>query len=120
MEPTIDSTTFGYITIQGTTYEKDIIIRLNGEIKKRKKKLSKAIYGTSHKLSKEEAKHVYEKGAKKLIIGSGQQGVLTLTDEAVDYFQKKGCNIEIAPTPEAIQNWNRQKGQFIGLFHITC
>jgi hypothetical protein len=45
---TIDSTTFGTITIDGKTYEHDVVVRLSGEIVKRKKKLSKRLYGTSH------------------------------------------------------------------------
>jgi hypothetical protein len=52
----IEGTTFGTITIDGKTYEHDVIIRLSGEVLKRKKKLSKKYYGTSHVLSKDEAK----------------------------------------------------------------
>jgi hypothetical protein len=51
----IEGTTFGTITIDGKTYEHDVIIRLSGEVVKRKKKLSKKYYGTSHVLSKDEA-----------------------------------------------------------------
>ena len=50
----IENTTFGTITIDGKTYEHDVVIRLSGEVVKRKKKLSKKHYGTSHVLSKEE------------------------------------------------------------------
>ena len=37
----IEGTTFGTITIDGKTYEHDVIIRLSGEVVKRKKRLSK-------------------------------------------------------------------------------
>jgi hypothetical protein len=59
----IESTEFGSITIEGKTYQFDVVIRSSGEVIKRKKKLSKMHYGTSHKISKDEAKFVYEKGA---------------------------------------------------------
>ena len=36
----IERTSFGSITIDGKTYEHDVIIRLSGEVVKRKKKLS--------------------------------------------------------------------------------
>ena len=49
----IESTTFGTITIDGKTYEHDVVIRLSGEVVKRKKKLSKKYYGTSDVLPKE-------------------------------------------------------------------
>ena len=51
----IERTTFGTITIDGKTYEHDVIIRLSGEVARRKKKLSQKYYGTSHVLSKDEA-----------------------------------------------------------------
>ena len=68
----IEGTTFGAITIDGKTYEHDVIIRLSGEVAKRKQKLSKKHYGTSHVLSKDEAKFVFERGCEQLILGSGQ------------------------------------------------
>lgn len=120
MKPKIDSTSFGNITISGVTYEHDVVIRLDGGIEKRKKKLSKAIYGTSHTLSLEEAKHVYEAGAKRLIIGAGQMGMVELSDKAEHFFRENNCQVSILPTPKAIGEWNESKGAVIGLFHVTC
>jgi hypothetical protein len=120
MKPRIDSTAFGSITIDGSVFERDVIIRLNGKVKKRKKRLSKEVYGTSHIVSLAEAKHVYEKGAKRLIIGAGQHGLVSLSEEAADYFRRKGCAVKLAPTPVAGQTWNKSKGAVIGLFHVTC
>jgi hypothetical protein len=120
MKPSIDETSFGSITIEGTTFEYDVLIRLNGQIEKRKKKLSKALYGTSHILSLDEAKFVYEKGTKRLIIGSGQYGNVELSDQAADYFESKHCLVDLWPTPKAIGAWNKAEGSVIGLFHVTC
>ena len=120
MKPHIDETEFGSITIAGEVYEHDVLIRLDGSIAKRKKKLSKARYGASHKLSREEAKYVYEKGGKQLIVGTGQTGLLELSEEAAQYFSKKDCSVELLPTPKAIEKWNSAKGATIGLFHVTC
>lgn len=75
MKPKIDKTKIGTITISGTKYDYDVIIRLDGRVEKRKKKLSKAIYSTSHIISLDEAKYVYEKGAERLIVGTGQSGM---------------------------------------------
>lgn len=120
MKPIINSTEFGSITVNGEVFNHDIWIDLSGEVKKRKKKLSKKQYGTSHILSREEAKYIYEKGAEGIIIGGGQSGMLTLSEEAITYFEKKKCSVEIWPTPQSINRWNEKKGKFIGLFHITC
>jgi hypothetical protein len=116
----INATTFGSITIDGKTYEHDVVIRLDGEVVKRKKKLSKKLYGTSHTLSKDEAKFVFEKGCDQLILGSGQIGNVRLSAEAESYFDKKGCKVIVQPTPKAIQLFNRSNAKKIGLFHVTC
>lgn len=116
----IEGTAFGTITIDGETYDYDVIIRLSGEVVKRKKKLSKKYYGTSHTVSKDEAKFVFEKGCDQLIVGSGQMGNLHLSPEAQAYFAKKGCKVLLQPTPAAIRLFNRSNGNRVGLFHVTC
>ncbi len=117
---TIDNTTFGEITIDGKTYDHDVVIRLSGEIVKRKKKLSKKLYGTSHVLSEDEAKFLFEKGCDQIIIGSGQMGNVELSPEAAAYFRKKDCEVLLKPTPEAIRMFNRSHAHKVGLFHVTC
>jgi hypothetical protein len=116
----IENTTFGSITVDGKTYEHDVLIRLSGEVEKRKKKLSKKYYGTSHVLSKDEAKFVFERGCNQLIVGSGQMGNVHLSPEAEAYFAKKDCKVLLRPTPEAIQVFNKSRSKKIGLFHVTC
>src|SRR6266403_1780108 len=116
----IDSTIFGAITIDGKTYQHDVVVRLSGEVVKRKKKLSKKYYGTSHVLSKDEAKFVFEDGCEQLILGSGQMGNVHLSPEAEAYFAKKGCTVLLQPTLEAIHTFNNSRAKKIGLFHVTC
>ncbi len=116
----IDHTAFGEITIDGKVYKHDVVIRLSGEVIKRKKKLSKRLYGTSHVVSEDEAKFVFEKGAGQLILGSGQEGNVRLSPEAEAYFAKKECQVTIQPTPQAIRAFNEAFGKKIGLFHVTC
>ena len=120
MRPSINRTEFGSITISGELYEHDVVIRLSGKVKKRKKKLSKAKYGTSHKVSLAEAEHIFEAGAKRLILGSGQDGNVELSEQAAEYFRKHGCAVELLPTPQAITVWNAASGAVIGMFHVTC
>ena len=120
MNPVIDGSAFGSITIDGTVFEHDVIIRLNGQVKKRKKKLSKMRYGTSHIISRDEAEHVHEKGARLLVIGAGHHGVVELSDGAAEYLRGKSCRVELLPTPEAVRVWNDADGAVIGLFHVTC
>jgi hypothetical protein len=116
----IDGTEFGSITIDGTTYDHDVVIRLSAEVVKRKKKLSKRLYGTSHTVSEEEARFVYEKGCRELVFGTGQYGSAALSPEADAYFKDHGCRVIAQPTPAAITTFNDCKKPRIGLFHVTC
>ena len=120
MKPRIDGTVFGSVTIGGEQYPHDVIIRLDGDVKKRKKKLSKAVYGTSHKISLDEARHVYQKGAERLIVGTGQIGLVELSPEAAKYFKRKRCTVDLMPTRKAVKAWNDASGAIIALLHVTC
>ncbi len=116
----IDATEFGAITVNGKTYEHDVIIRLSGGVEKRRKRLSKEQYGTSHVISKAEAKFVFEKGCDLLIVGTGQDGNVSLLPEASAYFSKKDCRVVAQRTPEAILTFNRSRDRKVALMHVTC
>jgi hypothetical protein len=122
MQPTIESTQFGSITINGQVFEHDVLITAKGQVKKRKKKLSKQQYGTSHIISLAEAKYVYEQSAhiQQLIIGSGQMDNVRLSEEAESYFTQHHCQVELQPTPRAIRTWNDAQEATTALFHVTC
>ncbi len=120
MKPTLNRTGFGYIDLNGKRIKHDILIRLDGEVIKRKKKLSKEIYGTSHTISLAEAEYIYQENAKRLIIGAGHFNRVRLSPEAEKYFQEQNCLVEILKTPDAVNSWNESKDRVIGLFHLTC
>jgi len=120
MKPKTEATSFGSITIDGRRFEHDVLIRLDGSIQKRKKKLSKKFYGTSHTISEVEAEFIYEEGAQTLIIGSGQYDMVRLSPEAQGYFDARELEVIALATPEAIQRWNKIQENIIGLFHVTC
>jgi hypothetical protein len=120
MRPRIDRSRFGSITIEGITYRHDVIIRPDGQVEERKKELSKAIYGSSHTISLEEARHIHTRGGALLIIGAGKFGRVRLSQEAAAYFIQEGCEVRLFPTSQAIRIWNESEGQAIGLFHVSC
>lgn len=120
MKPILSDSRFGAIVVDDEELEHDIIIRLSGKVEKRKKKLSKAIFGTSHIISLDEAKYVYQDGAQRLIIGAGRHGMMILSGDADEFLKEKECKTELFLTPKAIEKWNMASGQVIGLFHITC
>jgi hypothetical protein len=93
---------------------------MDGQIEKLRKKLSKKINGTSHKIPLAEAKYTYEKGAEKIIIGTGQIGYIELLKNARKFFQNKDLKAKLFHTPKAIKLWNKIKVKVIAMSHVTC
>lgn len=124
MKPDIIGTRIGGITFNeggnSVEYQRDVMVGLDGKVRKRKKKLSKQVYGTSHTVSLAEAEHIHEDGSEWLLVGTGMFGMLNLSDEAVDFFRDKGVQVQLQPTPKAALLWNEMQGKVTGLFHVTC
>ena len=122
MKQRITKTRFGSITVGGTVFTYDVIVRPDGRVKRRKKKLSKAVYGTSHTISLQEARYIRKQArdADRLIVGTGQYGNVEVSSEAAAYLKRKKCQVVLAPTPTAIHIWSKANRRAIGLFHVTC
>ena len=103
MKPHIDAIRFGTITIAGQAIKHDIVITLSGKVKKRKKKLSKQVYGTSHTISLAEAEAIWESSAKALIVGTGFFDRVRLSAEAQAYLAQQRCRVEVRPIKKAIR-----------------
>jgi hypothetical protein len=120
MRPRIEDVWFGSITVDGARYEHDIVIRLSGKVRRRRKKLSKDVHGTSHLISLEEIRDLHRPKAERLIIGTGHEDKTRLSREAEKFLAEQGCQVDLWPTPKAIKRWNEAEGKVLGLFHVTC
>ena len=96
MEPRIDETQFGSVTIDGKVFEHDVLIRLGGKVEKRKKKLSKAVYGTSHTISLAEARtHLSQEAAQRAI----EEGRTMSVDAALALAVGEDATTEVPRDP---------------------
>ena len=118
--PTITGTAFGSITVGDETYDKDIYILADGQVKKRKKKLAKAVYGTSHQIGPDELERVCRGGPEMVFIGTGQQGVTELTPEGKRYLEKRRIDYAALPTPDMLVSYNKCDQRKAALIHVTC
>ena len=119
-QPQIVKTSFGKITVDKNTYEKDIYILASGEIKKRKKSLAREVYGTSHKIGPTELKKLCKGHPRVVFIGTGQSGLMELTEEGLSYLAERGIEVQALATPEVIDAFNRCQKQKAALIHVTC
>jgi hypothetical protein len=118
-EVTCLETGFGWIIINGTRYEHDVII-IGGTVSKRKKKLSKARkdeYGHTP-LSARELEFLSDEKPGVVYIGTGQYGDLPVTPDALEVLQ--GYPAVIKPTPEILPLIERETKKYAAILHITC
>jgi hypothetical protein len=79
----IDKAEFGSITVAGET---------------------KRLYGTSHTISGDEARFVFEKGCEQLILGTGQYGNAALSPEAAAFCEEEEMQGHRQADPEGDQD----------------
>jgi len=118
--PAITATSFGQVTVGETVFHKDIVIRAGGAVKKRKKKIAKERYGTSHKIGPEELAKVCTGDPEILIIGLGQNGAAALMDSGETFLRERAIAFKAVPTPQAIREYNAATGRKAALIHVTC
>ena len=112
----VNNLTFGMITIDGVTYDKDIVID-HRSIHKRKKSGSKKykdIFGHTP-LSPEEN---IPWDCKRLIVGTGHSMSMTVMEEVYNVAARKGVELLTLSTPEAVKHINEEHTNFI--LHLTC
>ncbi|MBN2481706.1 MAG: hypothetical protein JXB19_08205 [Bacteroidales bacterium] len=112
----VEKLTFGSVTIDGVRYDKDVIID-RGEVKKRKKSESKK-YRDRFGHTPLSAEENIPWNCKHLIIGTGHSESLPVMDEVLETAVRRGVNVTLMSTPEAVKLVNNKDTNFI--LHLTC
>jgi hypothetical protein len=107
---------FGSINIDKKTYTKDVIID-NGFVKKRKKAESKKYRERFGHTPLSPNENIPWK-CKRIIIGAGHSLSLHVMDEVYDIAFRKGVELIIMSTPEAVKHINDPHTNLI--LHLTC
>ena len=113
---TIDSYTFGNMTIRGELYKKDLIISNGNVLPEWRRK-------EGHKLCLEDLEEKIEKDTDILVIGTGAYGVMNVPKSLREELEQKNITVHIAGTPKAVQLFNQYSAQnrdVSGAFHLTC
>ena len=109
---------FGRIKINGEKFSKDVVVD-QGQIRKRKKKPSREFreqFGHTPVSVKEEIPWQ----CKRLVIGTGIDGRLPVMDEVRLEAQRRGVELVICPTPEAVQVLKDNADETNAILHVTC
>lgn len=112
----IDNYAFGTITIEGTTYTKDVLLlppRVHSPWWRKE----------GHRLEMADLDEVIAFAPEVLVIGTGAYGLMEVPDDTRAALGERRIEIEVLPTEQA----GRRFGELIaarkkvaGAFHLTC
>ena len=117
-EAAITHYSFGKMTFDGKDYDGDLTLLPSGEVK------GWPIDLGTHMLSADDLAPLIDEQVKTIIIGTGNAGAVELDDEIlklIDNLRKKGINIFIDNTVEAVKKFNATpKEGLLACFHLNC
>jgi len=107
---------FGSITINGKTYNNDVIV--HGE-----EMLNENWWREEgHNMAIEDLKDMPDQ-FETLVIGNGASGVCNVPEETIDYVKEKDVEVIVQMTGEAVKTYNQLLSDgkdVVGAFHLTC
>jgi hypothetical protein len=109
---------FGSIRIDGVTYEYDVVLD-RGEIRKRKKKPSKAYREAFGHTPLSNDERIPWK-CRRLVIGTGAHGALPVMKEVKAEAERRKVELLILPTAQAIDVLRENAAETNAILHITC
>lgn len=112
----IKATGFGWIETDRARFDTDIVIYPDDRIENRYRHLT----GDNHTVGKKEVARVLAGTNARLVIGTGQDGVVQLSPDAIQFLQTNNIDYHAAPTPEAIKIYNQLHPPKAAIFHVTC
>jgi hypothetical protein len=109
---------FGALTIDGKEHSKDVVLD-RGHLRKRDKKPSRPFreqFGHTP-LSVEED---IPWKCKRLVIGTGMDGRLPVMEEVITEAQRRGIQVVVRPTSEAVRLLEEDPEETNAILHLTC
>jgi len=114
----IEEFSFGSIRINGVAYNYDVVID-HGDVRRRKKKASKEWRNEFGHTPLSVAEHI-PWSCQCLVVGTGASGALPVMEEVRIEAARRGVELLIVPTREAIELLNKQPEDTNAVLHITC
>jgi hypothetical protein len=109
---------FGVIEVDGVTHDRDVVID-GDRVRQRSKKPSKEFrerYGHTP-LSIKEA---IPWNCRRMVIGTGAYGSLPVMPEVVEEARRRGVDLALMPTAEAVRELKKRDRHTNAILHITC
>nr|WP_321353270.1 hypothetical protein [uncultured Methanoregula sp.] len=113
-------TRYGWVEIDDSRYDHDVIVHLDRSVMKRSKKVSKKFkknYGHTP-LTDHELAFLEKEKPEVVFIGTGQYGDLPITVDAHRILMQYESIIR--PTPEILDLFAAESRPSVAILHVTC
>jgi hypothetical protein len=109
----INSSSYGFITIDDKTYYHDVYVLPSGKVVERE-------YG--HSFTKDQVEYVLKENPDTVVIGKGTSGLASLSGDARDLLEKRKVKIIEAYTPAIMDKFNKltKTKKVAAIIHVTC
>ena len=111
---TLERYSFGRVTIDGDEHTRDVIVLPDRVIANWWRR-------DGHSLAIEDLAEVLEELPRRLLIGCGADGRLKPDASAVAALQRRGVEVEVLRTPEAVRRYGElDERATAAALHLTC
>lgn len=113
----IEKCVFGSMTIDGRSYNSDVMIRHDGKV------IDGWWRREGHNLCLADIQSLVDDQPDVIVIGTGIHGVMQVPEELVLTLSRQGIQLQALKTPTAAETFNRlnTSGEKVaGGFHLTC
>ena len=109
----INSTEFGSVTINKKKYNHDVWIFSDGTVEERDK---------DHEFTAEEMEYLLTENPDTVLVGTGQNGVVKISEGAIKIAEQRGIELVAGITPDIIHLYNEisQERKVVAAIHVTC
>lgn len=108
----------GEVQINGKRYTQDVLIRADGKVRKRPKKLAKRSSSGGNVLSIEEANAAIKGNARALLVGTSTEHGLSVPEDVRSWLTKHDIRLLVAPGPQAVIEFKKLRGPRALLLHL--
>jgi hypothetical protein len=109
---------FGSLKLDGEKYTRDVVLA-GGAVRKRKKKPSRE-YRKQFGHTPVSLREKIPWECKRLVIGTGMYGRLPVMDEVSAEARRRGVELVVCPTPEAVELLRDNRVDTNAILHLTC
>jgi hypothetical protein len=117
MKLRIDDYSFGKMVVGGKEFGSDLILHPDGRIQNNWRR------SQGHNLLMEDIATVLDGVPDKLVIGTGANGMMKVSEGAMKLCKNRGIEIEVYRTTDAVTRFNKAVEAGITVaacFHLTC